>query len=126
MFFLLPLLHFIFFFSTYTTYEDVEKAVEDGSFDRDAFKPAMASLSSHIIIFLFLYFCYSFVFSHSEAINTLLEPVRAHFASTPELQQLKKDVEDIARENAAQRTAQLAKEKEQKEKEEQERTEETH
>lgn len=85
-FLILPVLKSITLGSTtYTTYEQVEKAVEDNTFEWDLFKPAM-----------------------TECINKLLEPVRAHFQSTPELIQLKKDVEEISAENARLRAAEQA------------------
>ena len=56
----------------------------------------------HFISFLL---SLSSLFSHSltAAINGLIEPIRAHFRSTPELTQLMKDVHAIAAESAKQR-----------------------
>ncbi|KAH7825563.1 putative tyrosyl-tRNA synthetase [Monocercomonoides exilis] len=81
----------------YHTFEEVTAAVEAKTFEWGALKPAMA-----------------------EAINKMLDPVRAHFQSTPELRQLKKDVERIAEENAALREAELKAAAEEKKKESEE------
>ncbi|KAK2960369.1 putative Tyrosine--tRNA ligase 1 [Blattamonas nauphoetae] len=61
----------------YTSMDQVKEAVEKGTFAWDGLKPALGA-----------------------AINTLLEPVRAHFTSTPELIKLREDVAAIAIENA--------------------------
>ena len=61
-------------------------------------------LPSLFLFFLLLLFTPCLLSIHFlAAINNLIEPIRAHFHSTPELTQLMKDVHDIAAESAKQR-----------------------